>query len=191
MDRHPKRSSSLRRRRKKRKRPEEEEEEEEPPAAKDVHSDAEDGEELQQKQPKTERTGPSSRQVSQVEVVTFQDPRKKLKTKQTPTLDKAPVRQVGRFKNGMLILSSKEIQKIKGNSAANRCVVVVLVEMTEGELRASRTSLKVKVCVSAGEPVNPSRMGKHKRKRKNWHRSADSAHCRTLFAAARGELNAT
>lgn len=35
-------------------------------------------------------SGPSSRQVSQVEVVTFQDPRKKLKTKQTPTLDKVP-----------------------------------------------------------------------------------------------------
>ncbi|XP_010745971.3 40S small subunit processome assembly factor 1 [Larimichthys crocea] len=80
---------------KKRKRYEEEEDEEELPAVKDVHSDAEDrvdhvGIELQQKQPKTEQTGPSSRQVSQVEVVTFQDPRKKLKTKQTPTLDKAP-----------------------------------------------------------------------------------------------------
>ncbi|TKS76214.1 hypothetical protein D9C73_009624 [Collichthys lucidus] len=80
---------------KKRKRNEEEEDEEELPAVKDVHSDAEDrvdhvGVELQQKQPKTEQTGRSSRQVSQVEVVKFQDPRKKLKTKQTPTLDKVP-----------------------------------------------------------------------------------------------------
>lgn len=36
-------------------------------------------------------TGPSVRQVKQVEVVTFQDPRKKLKTKQTPATDKTPV----------------------------------------------------------------------------------------------------
>lgn len=76
----------------KRKRPEEEEDEEEPaPAVKDVHSEDRVGRvELQQKQPKSAQTGPRPRQVSQVEVVTFQDPRKKLKTKQTPTLDKVP-----------------------------------------------------------------------------------------------------
>ncbi|XP_071386811.1 uncharacterized protein C1orf131 homolog [Centroberyx affinis] len=77
--------------RKKRKRcEEEEEEEEEAVAAEDARSDGEDGRaerlgvSLQQDQP---RTGPAIRQISQVEVVTFQDPAKKAKTKQTPAPD--------------------------------------------------------------------------------------------------------
>ncbi|KAA8582828.1 hypothetical protein FQN60_015374, partial [Etheostoma spectabile] len=42
--------------------------------------------------------GPATRQVSQVEVVTFQDPRKKAKTKQVPAPDITPARlEVHRF----------------------------------------------------------------------------------------------
>ncbi|KAI3364098.1 hypothetical protein L3Q82_010925, partial [Scortum barcoo] len=80
---------------KKRKRCEEEEDEEFPPVE-DLCSEAEDnradyfGAEHHQNQPETEQTGPTSRQVSRVEVVTFQDPTKKPKTKQTPVSDKIP-----------------------------------------------------------------------------------------------------
>ncbi|XP_037606268.1 uncharacterized protein C1orf131 homolog isoform X1 [Sebastes umbrosus] len=75
---------------------EEEEEEEEFPAFKDICSDTEHNgadDEHQQQQPETEQTGPTVRQVSQVEVVTFQDPRKKPRTKQTPASDKVPALQ--------------------------------------------------------------------------------------------------
>lgn len=41
--------------------------------------------------------------------------RDKKKQNVSSSLGTAPSGQVGRFKNGMLILSSKEIQKIKGN----------------------------------------------------------------------------
>lgn len=41
--------------------------------------------------------------------------RDKKKQNVSSGLGTAPSGQVGRFKNGMLILSSKEIQKIKGN----------------------------------------------------------------------------
>lgn len=76
------------------------EEEDEFPAPSDTCGDTEDVgadhdcSEHQQKQPKTEPTGPASRQVSQVEVVTFQDPRKKLQTKQSAAPDKAPAPQI-------------------------------------------------------------------------------------------------
>ncbi|KAE8286615.1 hypothetical protein D5F01_LYC14558 [Larimichthys crocea] len=214
---------------KKRKRYEEEEDEEELPAVKDVHSDAEDrvdhvGIELQQKQPKTEQTGPSSRQVSQVEVVTFQDPRKKLKTKQTPTLDKVPALQtttkkqsdeleelslekarleVHRFgitgykkeqqrvfeQDRAVMLGARDLKKKKkqsnprsGGPLQERHADPQLQGDPENQRQQAR---------QIGEPVNPSRMGKYKRKRKNRHLSADSAHRRTLFAVPRGELNAT
>ncbi|XP_071762955.2 40S small subunit processome assembly factor 1 [Centroberyx gerrardi] len=83
--------------RKKRKRCEEEEEEE-VVAAEDTCRDGEDsraerlGVSLQQDKPRTgsapaEQTGPTIRQITQVEVVTFQDPTKKAKTKQTPAPD--------------------------------------------------------------------------------------------------------
>ncbi|XP_054474324.1 uncharacterized protein C1orf131 homolog [Anoplopoma fimbria] len=77
----------------------EEDEEEELPAVKDIYSDSEDsrldhgGAEHQQQLSKTEQTGPTIQQVSQVNVVTFQDPRKKPKTKQTPAPDKMPALQ--------------------------------------------------------------------------------------------------
>lgn len=77
----------------------EEEEEEEFPTVEDPYSDPEDnraghvGSEHQQ-QKQAEHTGPTIRQVSQVEVVTFQDPRKKPKTKQTPAPDKIPALQI-------------------------------------------------------------------------------------------------
>ncbi|KAM9339268.1 40S small subunit processome assembly factor 1 [Symphorus nematophorus] len=85
---------------KKRKRNEEEEEEEEFLTVGDVCSDTEDnradhvGTKHQRQQPKTEQTGPSIRQESQVEVVTFEDPRKKPKTTQTPAPDKVPALQI-------------------------------------------------------------------------------------------------
>ncbi|XP_073349203.1 uncharacterized protein C1orf131 homolog isoform X1 [Pagrus major] len=85
---------------KKRKRCDEEAEEEEFSAIENICSDPEDnradhfGTEHQQQQQKTERTGPTTQQVSRVEVVTFQDPRKKLKTKQTPAPDQVPAPQI-------------------------------------------------------------------------------------------------
>ncbi|KAM8726183.1 uncharacterized protein C1orf131 homolog [Acanthopagrus latus] len=84
---------------KKRKRCEEEVEEEEFSAAENICSDPEDGRadhsgtQQQQQQQKTEQTGPATQQVSQVEVVTYQDPRKKLKTKQTAAPDPVPALQ--------------------------------------------------------------------------------------------------
>uniref|UniRef100_UPI0037E7D438 uncharacterized protein C1orf131 homolog isoform X2 n=1 Tax=Semicossyphus pulcher TaxID=241346 RepID=UPI0037E7D438 len=81
---------------KKRKRYEEEEEEEEEfPAVEDICSDAEDNRADHvgaghQQQPKTKQTGPN---VPQVEVVTFQDPRKKQKTKQMSAPEKKPAPQ--------------------------------------------------------------------------------------------------
>ncbi|XP_028254239.1 uncharacterized protein C1orf131-like isoform X2 [Parambassis ranga] len=84
--------SAPKRRSQKRNKPKrcEEEEEEERPARKDLSSDAEDytTEHLQQ-QPETDATGLTSRRVDdKVQVVTFHDPRKKQKTKQTPAANK-------------------------------------------------------------------------------------------------------
>ncbi|XP_033504536.1 40S small subunit processome assembly factor 1 [Epinephelus lanceolatus] len=89
----------LKSQKKKKKRKRCEEEEEESSAVRDVCSDTEDnradrdGAEHRQQQPNTEQTGPTIHQASQVEVVTFQDPRKKLKTKQAPAPDKMPAPQ--------------------------------------------------------------------------------------------------
>lgn len=84
----------------KKKKRQREEEEEESPTVQDLCSHAEDdqadhvGAEHQQQQPKAEQTGPAMiRPGSQVEVVTFQDPRKKPKTKQMPAPDKTPALQ--------------------------------------------------------------------------------------------------
>ncbi|XP_044024837.1 uncharacterized protein C1orf131 homolog [Siniperca chuatsi] len=96
----PASKKKLKSQKKKKQKTYEEEEEEEFPTVKDICSDTEDnraahvGTEHQQKQPKTEQTGPTFRQVSQVEVVTFQDPTKKRKTKQTPAPDKMPALQI-------------------------------------------------------------------------------------------------
>lgn len=79
-------------------------------------------------------------------------------------------------------------RKSKATGAANRCGGCCCAFKKRNYKVGG---LKVTVCVSAGEPVNPSRMGKYKRKRKDRHLSADSAHRRTLFAVPRGELNAT
>ncbi|XP_051816935.1 uncharacterized protein C1orf131 homolog isoform X3 [Acanthochromis polyacanthus] len=80
----PKRKSQ---KKKKRKRCEEEEEEEG-----DICSNTEDHREehdgTEHQQPKSEQTGPTNQQKNQVEVVTFQDPTKKLKTKLTPASNK-------------------------------------------------------------------------------------------------------
>ncbi|XP_056261086.1 uncharacterized protein C1orf131 homolog [Seriola aureovittata] len=84
----------------KKKRKQCEEEEEEFTTVKDVCSDTDDyrsactSADHQQQQPQTEPTGPTFQQMKQVEVVTFQDPRKKLKTKQTPATDKIPALQI-------------------------------------------------------------------------------------------------
>ncbi|KAK2856005.1 hypothetical protein Q5P01_004740 [Channa striata] len=84
---------------KKRKRYEEEEEEEEFPTviprdSEDLREDHNSGAEQKHQQPKTKQTGPTIEQGSQVEIVTFQDPTKKPKTKQTPAPDKIPVPQI-------------------------------------------------------------------------------------------------
>ncbi|XP_034383454.1 uncharacterized protein C1orf131 homolog isoform X2 [Cyclopterus lumpus] len=79
---------------KKNKRKRNEEEEDELPAVTDISSDSENnrvdhvGAEQQQQQPTTEQTGPTIKRVSHVKVVTFQDPRKNPKTKQTPAPNK-------------------------------------------------------------------------------------------------------
>uniref|UniRef100_A0A3Q3WXA8 Uncharacterized protein n=1 Tax=Mola mola TaxID=94237 RepID=A0A3Q3WXA8_MOLML len=65
----------------------EEVEEEEFPAVKEVYSWSIDGHDG------TEQSGPAIRPGSQVEVVTFQDPRKKLKTKEISALDEVPALQ--------------------------------------------------------------------------------------------------
>ncbi|XP_062267248.1 uncharacterized protein C1orf131 homolog isoform X4 [Platichthys flesus] len=83
---------------KKRNRPEEEEEEEEDQltAVKDVCVDTKDEQATntvaeQQQQQQQPQTGAAVRQVSPVEVVTYQDYRKKLKTNQTPASNKTPI----------------------------------------------------------------------------------------------------
>lgn len=87
--------NNLNSQKKKKKRKRHEEEEEELPAAKDICSASEDNrvdhvgaEQQQQQQPPTEQTGPTIKRVSDVTVVTFQDPRKNRKTKQTTAPDK-------------------------------------------------------------------------------------------------------
>ncbi|GLD49765.1 uncharacterized protein AKAME5_000337600 [Lates japonicus] len=78
---------------KKKRKQREEEEEEEVTTVKDMCSDDEEySAEHQQQQLQTEQTGPT--QVNQVEVVTFQDPRKKLKTKEKPAAEKTPAPQI-------------------------------------------------------------------------------------------------
>lgn len=95
-----KKLKSQKKKKRKRNVEEEEEEEEECPTVKDTRSDTEDiradlvSSKQLQNQAKTEQTGPASQQVSQVEVVTFQDPRKKLKTKQPAAPDKVPAPQI-------------------------------------------------------------------------------------------------
>ncbi|XP_068564589.1 uncharacterized protein C1orf131 homolog [Cebidichthys violaceus] len=95
----PASKKKLKSQKKKKRKRYEEEEEKEFPAAEDTCSNSEDnrvdhvGAEHQQQQPKTEQTGPTIQRVSQVKVVTFQDPRKKPKTKQTPAPDKVPALQ--------------------------------------------------------------------------------------------------
>ncbi|XP_075939933.1 40S small subunit processome assembly factor 1 [Anarhichas minor] len=95
----PASKKKLKSQKKKKRKRYEEEEEEVFPAAEDICSDSEDkrvdhvGAEHQQQQPKTEQTGPTIQQVSQVKVVIFQDPRKKQKTKQTTAPDKMPAPQ--------------------------------------------------------------------------------------------------
>ncbi|XP_062267246.1 uncharacterized protein C1orf131 homolog isoform X2 [Platichthys flesus] len=86
---------------KKRNRPEEEEEEEEDQltAVKDVCVDTKDEQATntvaeQQQQQQQPQTGAAVRQVSPVEVVTYQDYRKKLKTNQTPASNKTPAPQI-------------------------------------------------------------------------------------------------
>ncbi|XP_076611929.1 40S small subunit processome assembly factor 1 isoform X2 [Chaetodon auriga] len=81
---------------KKRKRYEEEEEEEEIPAVEDICRDT-GGVRADRVHAETEQTGPPVRQVnqvSQVEVVSFQDPRKKLKARQTAGPDRGPAPQI-------------------------------------------------------------------------------------------------
>ncbi|XP_070843678.1 uncharacterized protein C1orf131 homolog [Chaetodon trifascialis] len=81
---------------KKRKRYEEEEEEEEIPTVEDVCRDTGDIT-ADDVHAETEQTGApvqQVRQVRQVEVVSFQDPRKKLKAKQTAAPDRGPAPQI-------------------------------------------------------------------------------------------------
>ncbi|XP_028996265.1 uncharacterized protein C1orf131 homolog [Betta splendens] len=86
---------------KRKKRPRSDGEEDGVPTDGDVCSDTKDcradydsaPEHQQQQQQQPEPRGPTL-PVNQVEVVRFQDPRKKPKTKQTPTLDKVPAIQV-------------------------------------------------------------------------------------------------
>ncbi|XP_019959277.2 uncharacterized protein C1orf131 homolog [Paralichthys olivaceus] len=83
------------RKKKRNRREEEEEEEEEFTAVKDICFDTKDEQATdtgtEQQQPQTGTTAPK---VSQVEVVTFQDSRKKLKTSRTPASDKTPSPQI-------------------------------------------------------------------------------------------------
>ncbi|XP_044232529.1 uncharacterized protein C1orf131 homolog isoform X3 [Thunnus albacares] len=83
----------------KRKRCEEEEEEDAPSADNEDNRAEHFGVAHQQQQSKADtttpqQTGPTMQQVSQVEVVTFQDPTKKQKTKPTPAPDKIPPLQI-------------------------------------------------------------------------------------------------
>ncbi|XP_034436012.1 uncharacterized protein C1orf131 homolog isoform X4 [Hippoglossus hippoglossus] len=94
-DNGPASKKKLKKKKRNRREEEEEEEEEEFTAVKDICVDTKDEqatntvtEQQQQQQP---QTGSAVRQVSQVEVVTYQDYRKKLKTSQTPASDKTPI----------------------------------------------------------------------------------------------------
>ncbi|KAG7508015.1 hypothetical protein JOB18_000499 [Solea senegalensis] len=83
---------------KRRKRKHQEEEEEEFSTVKDICNDTDDQREEstgteQHQHPKTEQTGSTTQQVNQVEVVTFQDPRKILKAKRTPVANTIPAAQ--------------------------------------------------------------------------------------------------
>ncbi|XP_034436010.1 uncharacterized protein C1orf131 homolog isoform X2 [Hippoglossus hippoglossus] len=97
-DNGPASKKKLKKKKRNRREEEEEEEEEEFTAVKDICVDTKDEqatntvtEQQQQQQP---QTGSAVRQVSQVEVVTYQDYRKKLKTSQTPASDKTPAPQI-------------------------------------------------------------------------------------------------
>ncbi|XP_074541356.1 40S small subunit processome assembly factor 1 [Halichoeres trimaculatus] len=89
-------ASNKKKSQKKKKRKRCQEEEEDSPAVEDSYNDADNpvnhiGSENQQQQTNTEQAGQTS---PQVEVVTFQDPRKKQKTKQMPAPEKRPVLQM-------------------------------------------------------------------------------------------------
>ncbi|XP_032398971.1 40S small subunit processome assembly factor 1 [Etheostoma spectabile] len=84
---------SQKKKKRKRRDEEEEDEEEQIPTVKDDNRADCVGTEHQQLQPKTGKQVGTTRQVSQVEVVTFQDPRKKAKTKQVPAPDITPALQ--------------------------------------------------------------------------------------------------
>ncbi|KAK2889971.1 uncharacterized protein C1orf131 homolog [Channa argus] len=78
-----------------------EEEEEEFPKIVDIgidtkgyRADHHSGAAQKQHQPQTKQTGPNIEQRSRVEIVTFQDPKKKPKTKLTPAPDEIPVPQI-------------------------------------------------------------------------------------------------
>ncbi|KAK5852667.1 hypothetical protein PBY51_006517 [Eleginops maclovinus] len=75
----------------------EEQEEEELPVAKDVCSDSEEadrvGTKSKHQHAQREQTAPDIQLLSNVEVVTFQDPRKKPRIKQTPPPEKKPAPQ--------------------------------------------------------------------------------------------------
>ncbi|KAL6096135.1 uncharacterized protein ACO6RY_09901 [Pungitius sinensis] len=95
-----KRKEKKSQKKKKRKRCDEEDnDEEEFPGVKDHCSDPEDnqvvcvGGEEQQQHAEPEQTGPATQRASRVEVVTYQDPRKKPKTKPTAAPDKMPALQ--------------------------------------------------------------------------------------------------
>ncbi|KAM4713178.1 40S small subunit processome assembly factor 1 [Anableps anableps] len=80
---------------KKRKRCEEEEEtEEELHTVKETCSDNEDSGDAEVQQPNTELKGPSIQLQNKVEVVTFQDPKKKTKTKQSPVSSRIPAKSL-------------------------------------------------------------------------------------------------
>ncbi|KAM8832025.1 40S small subunit processome assembly factor 1 [Spinachia spinachia] len=94
-----KKKSQKKKKRKSYEEEEEEEEEEEFPSVTDHCSEPEDhqvvcvGDEeqqQQQQQPKPEQTGAAVQRASQVEVVAYQDPRKKPRTKPTAAADKMP-----------------------------------------------------------------------------------------------------
>uniref|UniRef100_A0A1A7Z826 Chromosome 1 open reading frame 131 n=1 Tax=Iconisemion striatum TaxID=60296 RepID=A0A1A7Z826_9TELE len=83
----------LKTQKKKKRKLEEEEEEELPPVTRTCSSGGDYGGHVSsehKQQLKTEPTGPAPPQVKQVEVVTFQDPRKKLKQKTAPNKTPAP-----------------------------------------------------------------------------------------------------
>ncbi|XP_069580329.1 uncharacterized protein C1orf131 homolog [Brachyistius frenatus] len=87
----PKQKSQKKKKRKRCAEDEDEDEGEELPPVEELGSE-DDG--AERRRPKAERTGPNIRQVNRVEVVTFQDPRKRTKTEQTPTANKKPALQI-------------------------------------------------------------------------------------------------